>query len=182
MEASILVLVGDGVEEMELVAPVDLLRRAGVEVVMASMTQSLRVTTRGGLVIEADEIFHEGNEMSRFDGLMIPGGPGVVALRKAGVAAAVAADFFQRGKVVAAICAAPLILNDAGLCEGISYTAHFSTNAELPLADDTRSVVVDGEIITSRGAGTAVEFGLALVERFCGSAVREKIARDIMFY
>ncbi len=180
MEARVLVLVADGVEEIELVAPVDLLRRAGVEVVVSSLSGSVRVTTRGGLVIEADEVFSE-EEISRFDGLLIPGGPGVAVLRKAGVAARVAADFFQQGKVVAAICAAPLLLQDAGLIDGISYTAHFSTKGELPLAEYERSVVVCGAIITSRGAGTAVEFGLALVERFCGAEVREKIARDIMF-
>jgi 4-methyl-5(b-hydroxyethyl)-thiazole monophosphate biosynthesis len=81
---------------------------------------------------------------------------------------------------VAAICAGPLVLEDAGLLEGKRFTAHFSAVNELPGAQTGERVLEDGLIITSRGAGTALEFGLALVDRLFGAAKEEEIARAIM--
>lgn len=115
-----------------------------------------------------------------FDLLLIPGGAAVAALRKDGRPAALARQFVEAGKPVAAICAGPLVLEDAGLLEGKRFTAHFSAANELPGAQTGERVVEDGLIITSRGAGTALEFGLALVDRLCGEAAEEEIARAIM--
>jgi len=115
-----------------------------------------------------------------FDLLLIPGGPAVAKLRQDGRAAALAKSFVQAGKLVAAICAGPLVLEDAGLLEGKRFTAHFSAANELPGAQTGERVMEDGLIITSRGAGTALEFGLALVDRLFGEAREEEIARSIM--
>jgi 4-methyl-5(b-hydroxyethyl)-thiazole monophosphate biosynthesis len=81
--------------------------------------------------------------------------------------------------VVAAICAAPLVLHDAGLLMGRRFAAHSSVLAQLPNASAER-VVEDGLLITSRGAGTAFEFGMALVNRLAGSAAAEKVANEVM--
>ncbi|MEI6675911.1 MAG: DJ-1/PfpI family protein, partial [Verrucomicrobiota bacterium] len=83
------------------------------------------------------------------------------------------------GKTVAAICAAPLILQAAGLLENRRFTAHFSVHGDLPGVLDER-VVEDGAILTSRGPGTAVDFGLALVRRLAGDAVARDVAAGIM--
>jgi 4-methyl-5(b-hydroxyethyl)-thiazole monophosphate biosynthesis len=180
MQKRLVVLFGDGVEEIELVAPVELLRRAGVDVVMASVTDSKTVKTRGGLILQADALACEVT-WPEFHALMLPGGPGVAAMRAGGLAARVAADFFQAGKCIAAICAAPLVLKDAGIIQKMRHTAHASTIAELPSAELCEKVIVTPQIITSRGAGTALEFGFAIVEHLCGTEVRQRIETEVMF-
>jgi 4-methyl-5(b-hydroxyethyl)-thiazole monophosphate biosynthesis len=179
MKKRVLCLLADGVEELELVAPVDVLRRAGAEVVLAATGKNLSVTGRNGLVLQADTALASLVPES-FDLLFIPGGAAVVALRKDGRPAALACKFVAAGKPVAAICAGPLVLEDAGLLEGKRFTAHFSAVNELPGAQTGERVIEDGLIMTSRGAGTALEFGLALVDRLFGESKEEEIARAIM--
>jgi 4-methyl-5(b-hydroxyethyl)-thiazole monophosphate biosynthesis len=175
----VLCVLGPGFEEIETVAPVDLLRRAGVEVVIASVSGELLVTGRCQIALKADTSLADVRPET-FDLLLIPGGPGVKALRADGRPARLAAEFVASGRLVAAICAAPTILADAGLLTGRRFTAHFSVHDELPQALGLERVVEDGLIVTSRGAGTAVEFGLALVARLCGEAARDEVSRAIM--
>ncbi len=175
-----LLLLTEGFEEIEALTPVDLLRRAGVEVVMAALTEGTHVTGRSGITVRADSTL-EQVDAERFDLLVLPGGPQVKALRADGRAAALARQFVAQGKPVGAICAAPTVLKDAGLLEGRRFTAHDSVWEELPEALGAEKVVEDGGIITSRGAGTAVEFGLALVARLAGKETAEKVARAILF-
>lgn len=177
MKARVLCLLADGFEEIETITPVDLLRRAGVEVVIAALHGS-GATGRSGIHLTADAALADVVD-SDFDLLFIPGGPGVAELRRDGRAAALADRFFTAGKAVTAICAAPLVLMDAGLLDGRRFTAHQSTRDVLPRALDER-VVADGNLITSRGAGTSLDFGLALVSRLAGQAVADKVAADIM--
>lgn len=173
----VLCVIADGFEEIETVTPVDLLRRAGVEVVIASPGGGT-VTGRCGIRLESDSSL-AGVNADACDLLLIPGGPGVNELRADGRAAALAQVFAAEGKMIAAICAAPLILNDAGLLEGRRFTAHFSTRGDLPNALSER-VVIDGKLITSRGAGTALDFGFALVEYLAGPAAVEELRGAIM--
>ena len=180
MKKRVLCLVADGVEELELVAPVDVLRRAGAEVVLAVLGDQLEVAGRNGFVLHGDARLDDGLAATGFDLLLIPGGAAVAALRHDGRPAALARDFVAAGKPVAAICAGPLVLHDAGLLEGKRFTAHFSVADELPGAQTGERVLQDGLLVTSRGAGTALEFGLALVDRLFGEAKEEEIARAIM--
>ena len=177
MSKRVLCLLNDGFEEIEVVTPVDLLRRAGVNVLIAAMGEKM-ATGRGGIRIEGDVILADV-VASNFDLLFIPGGPGVGEMRRDGRAARLAGEFAAAGKPVAAICAAPLILMDAGLLEGRRFTAYHSVREELGGGLDER-VVEDGEIITSRGAGTALDFGLALVARLCDRAAAERVAEEVM--
>lgn len=160
-----------------MATPVDLLRRAGVEVVIAALHGTAAVG-RSGIRIEADASLVDVSNRD-FDLLLIPGGPGVGELRRDGRAASLAREFAAAGKPVAAICAAPLVLADAGLLDGRRFTAHQSVRDTLPGALDER-VVEDGRLITSRGAGTAMDFGLALVARLAGREVAARVAADIM--
>lgn len=162
MAKRVLCVLGKGFEEIEMVTPVDLLRRAGAEVVLAALDGELQVEGRTGIFVKADAVLDEIDTES-FDLLLIPGGPGVHALRADGRSAALAAAFAGSGKNVAAICAAPTVLHDAGLLAGRRFTAHFSVHGELPAALGHERVVEDGLLFTSRGAGTALDFGLALV-------------------
>ncbi len=176
----VLVPLVDGFEEIETVVPVDLLRRAGAEAVLVAFGKDIRVTGRCGIIIRADT-FSNAVRADDFDMLFLPGGPGVPTLRKTENIAETVREFAAAGKLIAAICAAPLVLKDAGLLpDGRRFTAHFSTAGELPAALAGERVVRDGNIITSRGAGTAQDFGLALVRILCGDAAGEAVEKAIM--
>jgi len=183
MSKRVLCLLAPGFEEIETVTPVDLLRRAGAEVVVASVNGERLVTGRSNLTLQADvslaAVMEETPE-AEFDLLLIPGGPGVKALRADGRAALLAKAYAEAGKLLGAICAAPTVLADAGLLAGKRFTAHFSVREDLPAAVDAGPVVSDGEIVTSRGAGTALEFGLELVRRLFGEEKAREIAASIM--
>lgn len=173
----VLCLLENGFEEIEAVVPVDLLRRAGVEVVMAGVSGK-EVTGKVGLEVIADAVLKELAGKT-FDVLFLPGGPAVMELRKNEGVIGLIREFHDAGKLIAAICAAPLLLKDAGILEGKNFTAHFSTNDELTQNTGER-VVFDLGLLTSRGAGTAIDFGLALVEILCGVAVKDEVAAAVM--
>ncbi len=179
MSKRVLCLLVDGFEEIETVTPVDLLRRAGAEVILAALGESMHVTGRSGIVVKADAKLEEF-DVHAFDMLLIPGGPAVKAMRADGRPASLAKTFDLGGKLLAAICAGPLVLHDAGLLTGRRYTAHDSTYDELRQAEAQERVVEDGHLITSRGAGTALDFGLALVRRLFGAEEAEKVAKAVM--
>jgi 4-methyl-5(b-hydroxyethyl)-thiazole monophosphate biosynthesis len=174
----VLAILAEGFEEIEVVTPVDLLRRAGAEVTLAALTEDLRVTGRCGLVLQADTaLARVANET--FDCLFLPGGPGVRYLRADKRVLDLIRAQHAAHRWIAAICAAPTVLLDAGVLHARRRTAHFSVAAELPDLLSHERVVVDGHIITSRGAGTALDFGLAIVERLFSSEKAAEISRSI---
>jgi len=175
----VLCLLADGFEEIEALTPVDLLRRAGAEVVLASVSGAAMITGRCQIAVKTDAPLADVDPTT-FDLLLIPGGPGVAALRADGRPARLAATFVNTGRDIAAICAAPTILHDAGLLTACRYTAHFSVHNELPAALADERVVEDGPIVTSRGAGTALDFALTLVRRLCGEEKAREVAQSIM--
>lgn len=176
-----LIVVPPGFEEIETVTPVDLLRRAGVEVTVAALAGTTAVTGRCGLTLVADTLFTEAHVGPAWDAVVLPGGPGHQALRADARVLELARRQSASGRVLAAICAAPTVLLSAGVLAGRTYTAHPSVAAELPALLVGRPVVADGNLITSRGAGTAVEFGLALIAALRGRPVAEEVARAICF-
>ncbi|MDP4625021.1 MAG: DJ-1/PfpI family protein [Akkermansiaceae bacterium] len=173
----VLCLLENGFEEIEAIAPVDLLRRAGVEVTLAGVS-GLEVVGKCGVKVIADAELRDLNFLE-FDVLLLPGGPAVMELRKNERVIGITRSFHKRGRLIAAICAAPLLLRDAGLIDGKRITAHFSTTDELP-GNTGERLVYDGEFLTSRGAGTAVEFGLELVKVLCGKEAAEDVAASVM--
>jgi 4-methyl-5(b-hydroxyethyl)-thiazole monophosphate biosynthesis len=179
MQKTVLFVFGHGVEELELIAPADVLRRAGLAVRFASTEETPWVTTRGGFVVQCDQSFAD-TDAAAIDLLVLPGGPGVMALRKRQDLLDCLRSYGRSGKPLAAICAAPLLLKDAGLLDGKEFTCHDSCWKELTAAQQNERVVIDGALITSQGAGTALDFGLALVGQMCGEGVRAQIARAIM--
>jgi len=173
----VLCILENGFEEIEAVTPVNLLRRAGVEVLMAGVS-GMDVVGKCGMRFRADALLEDVAE-EEFDALFLPGGPAVKELRGNEKVIALIRRFHSEGKLVAAICAAPLLLKDAGLIDGRRITAHFTTKDELPENTGER-LVNDGEFLTSRGAGTALEFGLAFVGVLAGKAVSEEVSAAVM--
>ena len=175
---TVLVLLADAFEEAEAITPVDVLRRAGAAVTLAAVGEGIHVTGRNGITIHADLPLAVA-AIPDYDCLVLPGGPGVTHLRAdAGVRSLVRRQH-EAGRWLAAICAAPLVLHDAGLLAGRRYTAHFSAAAELPEILAAERVVADGRLLTSRGAGTALDFGLLLVDRLFSPDKSAEIARSI---
>jgi 4-methyl-5(b-hydroxyethyl)-thiazole monophosphate biosynthesis len=174
----VLAILATGFEEIETVTPIDLLRRAGVEVVVASLTGDLLVTGRSGLILRADTTL--AAVINRvYDCVFLPGGPGVALLRADPRVRALVLHQHAAGGWLAAICAAPTVLNDTGLLTGRRYTAHFSVAHELPAILANERTVCDGQLLTSRGAGTSLDFALLLVEKLISPAKAHEISAAI---
>lgn len=173
-----LVLLADGFEELEAIAPIDLLRRAGVEVTTASLPDNRHVTGRSNLTTHSDTTLAQVHGQL-FDLLFLPGGAGVKNLRADPRVRDCVLAHHAAERWLAAICAAPTVLNDCGLLQGRRYTAHFSVANELPAILAEERVVTDGKITTSRGAGTAVEFGLHLVTLLVSADKAREISKAI---
>jgi 4-methyl-5(b-hydroxyethyl)-thiazole monophosphate biosynthesis len=177
-ETTALVLLVDGVEEMEAVTPIDLLRRAGILVTTAAVGENLTITGRNKIQMIAEQNL-AGLRDQLFDVLVVPGGPGVASMRKSAGVKHIVTNHAQSGRVVAAICAAPTVLLDARLLQNRRHTAHFSVKNELPDLVENEEVILDGNILTSRGAGTAIAFAFAIIRVLCPQGTAESIASSI---
>lgn len=175
---TILTLLAEGFEEIEAITPLDLLRRAGAQVTSAALGDGIHVTGRSGITVHADTSL-AAIEASTFDCVFLPSGPGVKNLRADARVCPLVRRHHEAGKWIAAICAAPTVLLDADLLKGRRYTAHFSVAHELPDLIADERVVIDGNLITSRGAGTALEFGLQLVEKLYSAKAAQEIGRSV---
>jgi len=188
MEKSALVFLADGFEEVEAVTPIDYLRRAGVRVVLAAIGAETAVTGSHGIVLNADTTIAALEKSGKlapdaWDGVFIPGGmPGASNL----AACTPVCNFFRQmaatGKVIAALCAAPAVfLAPLGLLEGKRFTCYPGMEQGLTSGTWTeKKAVVDGNLITSRAPGTAVDFALALVEKLAGSEAAEKLVASAL--
>ncbi len=179
---TVLLLLSPGFEELEAVAPLDLLRRAGIEVVSASTTPELWVEGSHGIRIQADATL-DASLLQDYDMIVVPGGPGVDGLRKDPRVLELLRRNHSLGKPLAAICAAPLVLLDAGLIQGRVMTSFPGSQEELEPSLKEYSqdrVVVDGPFITSRGAGSSEEFALAIIAELLGRDAAEDVRRRIV--
>ena len=175
---TVLTILAEGFEEIEAITPIDLLRRAGADVTMAALAEGIHVTGRNGMTLHADASL-AAVETRDFDCVFLPGGPGVKHLRADPRVRSIVLRQHASGRWLAAICAAPTVLHDAGLLAGRRYTAHFSVAGELPAILTAERIVADGWILTSRGAGTALDFGLFLVEKLFSAEKAREISGSI---
>lgn len=175
-----LVLVIDGVEEIEAVTAIDLLRRAGVHVTVTATSGSLIVRGRNGIEIKADALLSDHSPME-VDLLVIPGGPGHQAMARQESVLEILRDHHEREGWIGSICAGPVVLEAAGVLGGRRYTSFPATAEQLPERIPDEPVVVDGKLITSQGAGTAYLFALRLVECLCGPEKAGEIAASTCF-
>jgi len=173
----VLVPLAEGFEEIEAVTVVDLLRRAGIEVRTASLA-GREVIGSHGITVLADIGLDEA-AATDYDMIVLPGGmPGTTHLKSDPRVTRLLRQFAESGRYTAAICAAPSVLAHAGLLEGRKATSFpgFLKSDSAPgirLSED--AVVVDGKVATSRGPGTAVPFGLALIELLEGAEARRAV-------
>ena len=153
------IFMADGCEEIEGLTVVDIVRRAKLEMTTISITDEKEVTSSHNVTFLTDALASEV-DFDGFDAIVLPGGmPGTLNLGASDMVNA------GEGKIVAAICAAPSVLGAAGLLEGRHATCHAGFEEKLTGAITSEdAVVVDGNIITSRGMGTAIDFGLAIVD------------------
>lgn len=175
---TVLAVIPEDFEEIEAITPIDVLRRAGADVTLASLGPALRVRGRSGIAIQADATL-DTVQTRKFDCILLPGGPGVRHLRADPRVLALVRSQGAAGRWLAAICAAPTVFGDLGLLADRRYTAHFSVASELPHILAGERVVADGRLVTSRGAGTALDFGLLLVEKLFSAEKSAEIARAI---
>lgn len=159
-------LLADGFEEAEAICPLDVLRRAEIEVKTVGITGKT-VTGAHGIEIKAD-LGADDIGSTVPDGIILPGGmPGTLNLQKSPTAKRLLSECFAAGKLIAAICAAPMIPGELGMLHGVRSTCFPGFEENLigaVLTDD--SVVCDKNFITAKGAGVALEFGAAIVDRF----------------
>lgn len=187
-DARVAVFVAPGLEEIEGLTVVDLLFRAGVPCDTVAVTSERQVTSSHEVTIVCDRsIADAGFSFDEYDMLVLPGGiPGTPNLRACEPLCAALRDFAAAGRPLAAICAAPSILAELGLLEGRRATSNpgfqhvlAERGAEL-LADEP--VVVDGNLITSQGAGTAMLFGLEIVRHFLGDEAVERVRAGVVLH
>jgi 4-methyl-5(b-hydroxyethyl)-thiazole monophosphate biosynthesis len=175
-----LVPVANGFEEIEAVSIIDILRRGRIHVVVAGVGGRTLVGSRQ-IAIVAERGIEEvsGDE---FDLICLPGGmPGTTGLAKSEVLGEMLVKQNDAGRLIGAICAAPTVLEKHGLLDGKKFTSHFSVKSKIEGGEYSEDrVVVDGNIVTSQGAGTALEFTLRLVEILEGEERAGKIAHAVI--
>lgn len=180
MTKTALVALANGAEDVEFIAPVDILRRAGVKVVVASVGDSLIVKTAQGVRIEGELHLKDIPDSEHFDVIILPGGmkgaencrdcPHLTKLLKAQNAA---------GRWIAAICASPaVVLNHHGLLTDVKAVAYPSFQSQLKHKGEGR-VCVDKHFITSMGPGSAIEFGMEIVKRLVGQEKRDELIKGM---
>lgn len=175
--ASVLIPLAPGFEDLEAVTLSDLLRRAGIEVVIAGLQRGLIQGSRG-IRIEPDAYLDDVLAHD-FDLIALPGGlPGAEHLRDDARVQALLKKMAAAGRYTTAICAAPMALAEAGLLAGKQATAFPGVLDKLALHDTLNldeAVVVDGAVVTSQGPGTAMDFALTLIELLVGEAKRRQV-------
>ena len=177
----ILVPLAPGFEEIEAITIIDVLRRAELDVTVAGLSSALVVGAHG-IGVATDAVLG-ALDLARFEVLVLPGGqPGTRNLMADERILALVRKLDREQRLTAAICAAPLVLHAAGILDGVAVTAFPAVQKDLIGADVRTSpaVVHSGHVITSQGAGTAMEFALALVSELCGAARARDLGRSMV--
>jgi len=178
----IAVCLAEGFEEIEALSVIDLLRRGGHEVVMVSMKDDLLVGGAHSIAVKADEFYRAVN-FDEIDMIVLPGGmPGTTNLEDHEELKALLVKFNNEKKMIGAICAAPMILGHLNILKGKKAVCYPGMEKELLGADvKKKNVAEDGNIITSRGAGTAIDFALTIVKSLDGKEKAEKLSKNIVY-
>lgn len=177
------VFLADGFEEIEALAPIDVMRRAGLSVTTVSVTDSLTVTGAHGIPVVADTLFAQC-DYANAALLFLPGGlPGATNLQAhTGLCQLLTAKASQPDVIISAICAAPLVLGGLGLLQGKQATCYPGFEDTMQGAHYTAAkVTVDGHIFTACGPGAAWELGFTFVEHFCGADKADALRSGMQF-
>jgi|SRR5208283_2658171 len=174
------VILADGFEEVEAISIIDVLRRADVDTVVEGLHDG-QITSVRKVKVVADTVI-DTVKADDFDMLVLPGGqPGADNLNADSRVKELIKSFSRKGKLVGAICAAPIVLAGAGVLQGKHATSYPTYKDKVGnVVYEEKSVVVDGNILTSRGPGTALYFGLAIVERLAGKEKAQQIKEAML--
>ncbi|WMC93607.1 DJ-1 family glyoxalase III [Kineothrix sp. MB12-C1] len=171
----------DGFEEIEALAVVDLLRRANIDTDMVSITGRLDVTGSHGISVHMDQLF-ENVDFDSVTLFLLPGGPGTKDLEAHEGLMEKLDAFYKAGKTIGAICAAPSILGHKGMLKGRRACAYPGYESQLEGAYVSyHKTETDGNIITARGMGCAIDFGLAIIEKVQGEEAAKELAQAIVY-
>lgn len=172
----------DGFQETEAIAVVTICRRTTIDLKMVSVTGDMMVKSSEGVMVVADVLF-EDCDFSDADMLVMPGGiPGATTLRDCDKLDVVIRKHYEAKKPLAAICAAPIVYGSKGLLKGVRATCYPGNEGELIGAICTGNAVeVDGQFITSKGPGTTLQFGYAIIEYLFGSEVTAQVKQGMMW-
>jgi 4-methyl-5(b-hydroxyethyl)-thiazole monophosphate biosynthesis len=178
--AQVLMPLAQGFEEIEAITVVDVLRRAGIEVVLAGLVEGPIVGAHNIAIIPDTTI--DAVTAAAFDMIVLPGGqPGTDNLNADPRIHALLTDFAENHKLIAAICAAPVVLAAAGLLTGKHVTCYPTYRDKLNGGIyEEQPVVTDGNLITSRGVGTALNFALEIVTRLSAATVSDTLAKAML--
>jgi 4-methyl-5(b-hydroxyethyl)-thiazole monophosphate biosynthesis len=173
-------LLGTGFEETEAIAPLDLLRRAGVEILTVGLNGKV-IRGSHGICVEAD-IEISQLDLTNLEMIILPGGLGGVASIRACKEAMEAVRFaWENDKYTAAICAGPTVLADLGITDGKNATCYPGCEGQMGTANMVEAAAVtDGKLITGTSAGCAIPFGLALIAALKGQEEADRIAQQIV--
>lgn len=177
----VFIFLTSGFEEIEAICLIDVIRRAEIDATTVSISNDYMVTGAHGISVKADKLFEE-TDFSSGDLLALPGGmPGASNLNAHTGLKDLLKQYVASGKKVAAICAAPLVLGGLGLLEGKNATAYPGFETMLTGAQFVKTdVVIDGNIITGRGPGFAVDFALAIVSQLAGEEKANEVAAGML--
>lgn len=176
----VLVPLANGVEELEAVTIIDVLRRGNLDVTAVALGDDLPVKGSRGIIILADACW-ASLDIAEFDALVLPGGgKGTEALLADTRVIAAVRTFDEEGKCVAAICAAPTVLAAAGILENRKATCYPTCAKELGHSYDNAPAIADGNVITSQGPGTAMLFALVLVQHLAGDETAQSVAAGLL--
>ncbi len=179
--SKVCVFFATGFEEIEALTVVDILRRAEIDVDMISVTGEKKVTGSHKITVEMDKLFEEV-DFDQADMLVLPGGmPGTTNLEAFEPLMKKIDSFYEDGKYVAAICAAPSILGHRGMLKGKEACSNPAFESHLGADVKDLPAVVSGNIITSRGMGTAIPFGLAILGQLKGSEAVSSMKEKLVF-
>ncbi len=178
----VLIFLVDGFEEIEAMTPIDLLRRAEIYVDTVSINENKNITSSRGVTILADKTIDE-IDFSEYGMIVLPGGPGTDNYKKSPKLMEKLKEFAVNKKV-AAICAAPTILSALGILTGkkaVCFPSLENVIVKDGAVPGEGNVVKDGNIITSKGAGTSIDFALEIISELMGKDKSEKIAKQIIY-
>lgn len=175
-----LTILGEGFEEIEAIIPIDLLRRAGVEVRIATTLASPYVKGKNAIGLVAELDFNSAAKKP-YDLILLPGGPSTPKLAANTKLIEFIKQQTEKKTLIGAICAAPLILHKAGILKNKKFTAHFSVFDTLKKADKKTPLIQDENIITAQGAGTSFLFAFKLIENLFNSQKVEEIKSSICY-
>ena len=179
---AIAVFFANGYEEIEALTVVDLTRRAGIETWMVSITDERKVTGSHGIEVSMDKTLGEV-DFNNVEMIVLPGGmPGTLNLEACEALMEKVKEFDKAGKYISAICAAPTVFGHLGLLKGKKACCYPGMEEGLEGAEVIYdSIAAADHILTSRGMGTAIDFGLQIIARFQGMGSAEEMAKKIVY-